>query len=230
MSLLKPLAAAAAIIAMSAGVAAAAPAVSETDLNMRSGPGTDHAVVDVIPAGATVGVLDCAGTWCRVAYAGATGYASRSYLAMGAGGVTVGRAYTPAPTVVYEDYDYGSADPYYYTYGPSVGIGVDVRPDWRYQRRWRERDWVARDPAWRGASGGVAVQGPTVREGAVVGGRVSGNVGGGVRTGGTAAVRTGGGVEGGARAGAGAAVRGGAAVNEPTAGAGPSGGATMQNR
>jgi len=99
MSLLKPLAAAASIIAMSAGVAAAGPAVSETNLNMRSGPGTDHAVVDVIPAGATVEVLDCAGTWCRVAYAGATGYASRSYLAMGAGGVTVGRANTAAPTV-----------------------------------------------------------------------------------------------------------------------------------
>src|SRR5262245_23833734 len=63
MSLLKPFATAVAIIAMSAGVAAAAPAVSETDLNMRSGPGTDHAVIDVIPAGATVEVLDCAGTW-----------------------------------------------------------------------------------------------------------------------------------------------------------------------
>ena len=55
------LAATVAALGLSTGIAAAAPAVTETDLNMRSGPGTGYGVVTVIPDGATVDVAGCSG-------------------------------------------------------------------------------------------------------------------------------------------------------------------------
>ena len=64
----------------SAGVAAAAPAMVTGDLNLRAGPGTGYAVINTMPAGATVNVLGCSGSWCRVAWGGSRGFASRSYL------------------------------------------------------------------------------------------------------------------------------------------------------
>src|SRR5262245_41600583 len=99
-----------AALMMSTGLAAAAPAVVRSDLNLRSGPGTEYPVVASMPAGAQVDVGGCTGSWCAVAYGGQQGYASGSYLAMGgAPGVAA------APGVAYED-DY---DDYYPYYGPS---------------------------------------------------------------------------------------------------------------
>jgi len=43
-------------------------AVVQSDLNLRGGPGTGYGVVAVMPTGARVEVLGCAGAWCRVAY------------------------------------------------------------------------------------------------------------------------------------------------------------------
>ena len=74
---------AAAVLLLSAGAAAAAPAVSRSDLNVRSGPGTEYGVVGVIQAGETVDVASCNGAWCQVAFEGGTGYANRSYLQIG---------------------------------------------------------------------------------------------------------------------------------------------------
>jgi uncharacterized protein YraI len=73
---------AAAVLLLSVGAAAAAPAVSRQDLNVRSGPGTGYGVVGVIQAGATVDVGACQGSWCQVAFDGGSGYANRSYLQM----------------------------------------------------------------------------------------------------------------------------------------------------
>lgn len=90
--------AAASALALSAGVAAAAPATAETSLNVRSGPGTEYQVVGTIPAGGAVDVGGCTGSWCQVRFSGGAGFASRSYLAMGGGpaaGVAV--AVAPAP-------------------------------------------------------------------------------------------------------------------------------------
>lgn len=70
---------AAAVLLLSVGAAAAAPAVSRQDLNVRSGPGTGYGVVGVIQAGATVEVGACQGSWCQVAFDGGSGYANRSY-------------------------------------------------------------------------------------------------------------------------------------------------------
>lgn len=93
----KKLAAAATVLGLSAGLAAASPAVTETDLNMRNAPGTWGDVITVIPGGATVDVAGCSGGWCDVAWAGFQGYASASYLdAIGSSGVVV----APPPAVV----------------------------------------------------------------------------------------------------------------------------------
>jgi hypothetical protein len=129
-----------AALLLSAGVAAAAPAVVRADLNLRSGPGTGYAVVETIPGGATVDVLGCGGSWCRVAYGGETGYARRSYLGLGEAAVIEENAGPPPMAYGYPDYD----EFYYYGYGPSVGVGVGVYTGdtwrdggWRYGRNLR---------------------------------------------------------------------------------------------
>jgi uncharacterized protein YraI len=39
------------LVALSAGAAVAAPAVFESGVNLRSGPGTEYAVIETMPAG-----------------------------------------------------------------------------------------------------------------------------------------------------------------------------------
>jgi hypothetical protein len=72
---------AAGLLAVSAMAVAAAPATVTTDLNLRRGPGTSHAVIGILRAGATVEIGDCNGAWCSVAFGGLRGYASLVYLA-----------------------------------------------------------------------------------------------------------------------------------------------------
>ena len=121
MTVTKGLTMSAAALALSTGLAAAAPAVAETDLNVRSGPGVDFDVIGVIPAGAVANVRGCRGSWCRVNFGGMPGFASRDYLALG--GPAVGR------TVVGEGYYgggggyYGRYEPGYRTYGYESGRG-----------------------------------------------------------------------------------------------------------
>ena len=129
---------------LSVGAAAAAPATVSTDLNMRSGPGTQYGVVATIPAGATVDVGGCTGSWCQVNFDGTSGYASASYLSGGAAATpSVGVAV--APGYVYDDdyYDYG------YTYGPSFGFYAGPR----YRHGWRGH-WQQRPGGWAGRPGG----------------------------------------------------------------------------
>lgn len=91
----KSLCAALAALAMSGGVAAAASAT--TQLNMRSGPGPNYRVINVIPSGASVGVMRCGGGWCRVSFAGRTGFTNAGYLAGGPRAAAV----TPVPAASY---------------------------------------------------------------------------------------------------------------------------------
>ncbi len=114
---IKQLALAGALLLGSAGLAAAAPALVTADLNLRSGPGTNYGVVNVLPGGATVDVLDCAGSWCRVAWGGVEGFASRSYLGLG------GPAYAASPRVYY-----GSP---VYVGPPAIGFGFGWGGGWR---------------------------------------------------------------------------------------------------
>ena len=55
--------------------------VTGSDVNMRSGPGTNYPVVDCLPKGAAVTVTDMSNPdWYAVSYNGATGYMSSRYL------------------------------------------------------------------------------------------------------------------------------------------------------
>jgi hypothetical protein len=129
-------------LAFSAGAAAAMPAVAQTDLNVRSGPGPGYSVIGAIPGGATVDVAGCTGSWCQVNFAGSTGYASRNYLAMG------GDAGPSAAAVAPVDPGYADNGDYYddgYAYGP--GLGVYVSPG--YRGGYRRQDWNGR-AGWQG--------------------------------------------------------------------------------
>jgi uncharacterized protein YraI len=147
--------AATAALALMTGAAAAATAVSQRDLNMRTGPGTGYAVVMTIPGGAPVEVLDCSGSWCRVAFGGRQGYASRAYL--GQGGAAYGayeapdEGYVDSPSYVYADdypyYDYG------YSYGPTVGFGFGGhRRHYRHGYRHDGRNWDRGSPGRGGTA------------------------------------------------------------------------------
>lgn len=92
------------------GSALAYPAQAVQDLNLRSGPGTNYRVVDVIPGGGRVDVRSCSGSWCRVRYRGLPGFASANYLDRARGQARViirdvaPRVYS-RPTIVRRDRD-----------------------------------------------------------------------------------------------------------------------------
>ena len=113
---IKHLALAAGLLLISAGAASAAPALVTGDLNLRSGPGTNFRVITVLPGGATVNVVDCGGGWCRVAWRGGDGFASRSYLDLG------GPRYAAAPP-----------PRVYVAPPPVVTFGFGVGPRWGHR-------------------------------------------------------------------------------------------------
>src|SRR5215207_1600949 len=189
MNFLKQTTVGAALLALSGGVAAAAPAVAEADLNIRAGPGNRYPVVAVVPDGATVDVRRCRGSWCRVAFRGGSGWAKRSYLAMRRGAVI--RGYAAAPVYVEPEYDTYGYD-YGYDYGPTVGFGfVDGTRIHRRHFRGRTDFNVGRrdsTPGTRfgGFRGGTAInqgraiavpQGGGFVQGPAAPGRPMGNVG-----------------------------------------------------
>ena len=156
MALKTKLLAAGAALLLSTGVALAIPATAQTDLNVRSGPGTQYPVVGSIQAGETVDAGGCTGSWCRVRFSGGSGFASRSHLAMGGG--ARGPAVAVAPYVYDEpDYGYGYYD-YGYAYGPSAYIYANPRFRHRHGwdgRRWNGGNWAGRPGGWAGRSGGT---------------------------------------------------------------------------
>lgn len=103
---LKTLAVAAGALVLSSGIAAAATVTN--DLNLRSGPGTGYRVIGTMPQGAYVDVIGCDGSWCRVNWQGAVGYASASYLAGGGGAYAAAPVYVaPPPPVVSFGFGWG---------------------------------------------------------------------------------------------------------------------------
>ena len=69
---------------LSATAAQAANAIVTTNLNLRTGPGTNYRTLGSIPNGARVDVRGCTSGygWCQVSYAGRSGWASSRYLAV----------------------------------------------------------------------------------------------------------------------------------------------------
>ena len=73
----------AAVMALSAQCAQAAPALATNNVNLRQGPGTNYPVITTIPGGSTVEVSGCQGQWCNVVWQGQTGYAIVSSYSLG---------------------------------------------------------------------------------------------------------------------------------------------------
>ena len=213
---------AASALLLSAGAAAAAPAVAESALNMRSGPGTQYEVVATIPGGAMVDVAGCTGSWCQVSFNGEPGFANRSYLAMGG---------EPSAAVVAPGYAYDDTPLYYddgYAFGPGFGVVVGPRHRFHHHRghwngnwtggrvgNWQGRPgWAgARTGTWQGGGGGGMIARPGSAPSAAIGARPSVSAPVGMPTGGGAGV-----FRGGASAGGGVSA-GGAGVFHGGAGA-----------
>jgi len=166
MMLTRKLMAGAGLVALSAGMAAAAPAVVQSDVNLRAGPGIEYEVIGAMPGGATVNVRRCEASWCRVNFAGTVGYASRAFLGLGEAtgpvyGATTGPAYGAttgpvygagyaysgyAPRYTYEEDTFGYAPG---TYGTTtVGVAAGEGREFRGYRR--ERVGFAEDRELRG--------------------------------------------------------------------------------
>ena len=155
MTLKTKLLGAGAALLLSTGAALAVPATAQTDLNVRSGPGTEYPVVGSIQGGETVDAGGCTGSWCRVSFSGGTGYASRRYLAMGGG--APGPAIAAAPYVYDDEPDtYGYYD-YGYAYGPSAYIYANPRfgrrrHGWHGRPGWNGGNWAGRPADVRAAA------------------------------------------------------------------------------
>ncbi|WP_169822908.1 SH3 domain-containing protein [Methyloligella halotolerans] len=81
-----------------AAAAEARQAQTTADLNLRTGPGTQYAIIATMPAGSRIDIGDCADGWCAVDWRGQDGYASM----VGLTGGPVG----PAPEVIVIDPPY----------------------------------------------------------------------------------------------------------------------------
>lgn len=67
-------------IALATPAASAATAYAGATVNVRSGPGTSHGVVDVLDEGQRVEVDYCKGLWCFVEKPGPDGWVNANYL------------------------------------------------------------------------------------------------------------------------------------------------------
>lgn len=215
MTLKAKLLGAGAALLLSTGAALAVPATAETDLNVRSGPGTNYPVVGSLQRRETADVGSCTGSWCQVSFSGGTGWASRSYLAMGGGGVAPGPAVAVAPYGYDDDYyDDGYYD-YGYSYGPSFGFyaGPRYRHGWNGRPGWNGRgNWAGRpgrpggnNPPVAGQPSGSGFAGPPANwqrpgTGIGAGARVGGGSGFAGPRGGGSGFAGGGGFGGGAPA------------------------------
>jgi uncharacterized protein YraI len=92
--------------------AQAAPGVVTTNVNVRSGPGTNYPVVDLARSGTPVDVQQCQGSWCYISKPGPDGWISSSFLSAG------GRPVNPAQPGVNFGFSVGGPG------GPQVNIGV----------------------------------------------------------------------------------------------------------
>jgi hypothetical protein len=86
------------------------------NVNVRSGPGTNYAVVDVARTGQQVDVQRCQGSWCYVTKPGPDGWVSASYLNAG------GRPVNPSNPNLSFGFTIGGPD------GPQISIGIGNQP------------------------------------------------------------------------------------------------------
>jgi hypothetical protein len=68
------------------GGSGAGNAVATSNVNVRRGPGTSYAVVDVLRSGQSVRISNCNGGWCWVNHGGPSGWVSQNFLTRTGGG------------------------------------------------------------------------------------------------------------------------------------------------
>lgn len=77
--------------------ALAAPATATTNVNVRTGPGTNFSILGALQRGQNVDAVECVDSgWCRVEHNGPTGWVSSRYLAAPNQGQTAAPAQSPA--------------------------------------------------------------------------------------------------------------------------------------
>ena len=128
MKSVKSISLAVALIALTAGIAAAAPATVLVNLKVRAGPGQEHPVITTLPGGTLIDVFACDGGWCQTSLApGRGGYVSQAYLSIGPGP----RAYVASPPArVYVGPGYPGYYPGYYYGRPYYGRPYYRRYGW----------------------------------------------------------------------------------------------------
>ena len=72
------------MLATGVGAVSIGGGTTTTDVNLRTGAGTDHSIIATLPAGAKVVVEEQAGGWYKVVYNGTEGYVSGDYLTVNA--------------------------------------------------------------------------------------------------------------------------------------------------
>jgi hypothetical protein len=100
----------------------AAPGQITTNVNVRSGPGTNYAVVDTARRGERVDVQQCKGSWCYIEKSGPDGWVSANYLSTSGGG-----SVNPAQPGLSFGFQIGPD-------GPTVNFGVGNQTPQRPQR------------------------------------------------------------------------------------------------
>lgn len=116
--------AALAIALLSSTPALASPGMTTTAVNMRIGPGTQHAVITAIPPSQPVTIVGCLPgvTWCDVVWANYRGWVSGSYIhyyAAPSFPVPIATVHQRVPTI-----------------SPWVDARRDARVEYRVHRRW----------------------------------------------------------------------------------------------
>jgi uncharacterized protein YraI len=106
--------AAAAVVVFMPG-AQAAPGTVTTNVNVRSGPGTNYGVVSVALQGQRVDVQQCERSWCYISAGRVSGWVSQQYLQATGGGNTPNRPGSNQPGFNF-DIDIPG--------GPSISIGT----------------------------------------------------------------------------------------------------------
>lgn len=134
---------------LSSGAALAASATATTNVNVRSGPGQNYQVIDVLPEGETVNLIGCDDAWCEISMGrDGSGFALGDLLDFN--GRVPAASFGGGPVVIEQDDPvvirglviggYWDSRPYYirdgyYYWG---GRWYGARPG---LRGWRERSW-----------------------------------------------------------------------------------------
>jgi uncharacterized protein YraI len=136
---LAPLAVCAGVFAIfTATYAAAKPGYAITNVNLRSGAGTNNDVVAKIPGGSRIEINNCTNGWCEVTYQGKSGFAIETALD------TSGRAPPRRTSGYYSGGPVYSGPPAYYAPGPYYGPPAYYYPGpyyYGYGPYWRRRYW-----------------------------------------------------------------------------------------